>query len=290
MHATRVTDVVTDGLSYTATETNYRHSKHISSQVSYSTSTKHCPTPRHIYRPGASSTVALGGRGKQIDLTLPAIIAPHKQSPARRIPRRRRQTEAVTLREAIGRALGRIHSSKDILVPSHAIRRSDRIILAICELREWDLHHLEARRGLPVPRAVEGDVHVLGVGVEGVPDGRAVGLEAEARGSGRGAVGVGVGGVRGEDEVAARLESAVGEGSRRPDREAGRVAVPGIADLEGVADWATLVSACFYFCIKLLGWLLTEVELLSRVVDVDVGSAAADGASEILCRGDVSLS
>lgn len=64
---------------------------------------------------------------------------------------------------------------------------------------------------------MEGDVHVLGVCVEGVPDGRGVGLEGEPRRDGFAvAGGVVVGRVGGRDKVLAGFET-VGKGGGVPD-------------------------------------------------------------------------
>jgi len=77
---------------------------------------------------------------------------------------------------------------------------------------------------------VEGDVHGGRVEVEGVPDGRAVGLEGEAGLDGGAAGRV----LAAEDEVVAGLAAL--EGGGVPDGEAGRVAEPLVADFGGVAD------------------------------------------------------
>ena len=177
-------------------------------------------------------------RTKQINLPLITIITPHKQPPSRRIPRSSSQPKAIAIRQPIRRATPRIRRPKDILVPRHTIRRSHRVVAAIRELGKRDLHDLEARGGLAVPGPVEGDVHVLGVGVEGVPDGGRVGHEAQAGGDGfADAGGVGEGCVGGEDELGAGFEAGGGgEGGGVPDCEAGWVAVPGVAGFEGVAD------------------------------------------------------
>ena len=91
---------------------------------------------------------------------------------------------------------------------------------------------------LPIPRPVEGDVHVRRVRVEGIPDRGAVRLEGEARGDGLGvAARIVEGGIGADNEVAARLEGlVVGEGGGVPHGEASWVAVPCVTRGEGVAD------------------------------------------------------
>lgn len=145
------------------------------------------------------------------------------------------KSDAVALRQAVGRALGRIRGGEDVLVAGHAVGGGDGVVRAGLEARERDLDDLEARGGLAVPGPVEGDVHVGRVGVEGVPDGRAVRHEGQARGLGLGgAVGVAVDAVaRRQHELASRLQA--GEGLGAPDGEARRVAVPGVAG----GEWIT---------------------------------------------------
>lgn len=94
------------------------------------------------------------GRHQQDDLALIAVVAGHKQTPTRGIPGRRRQTDAVAVGQAIGRAAARVGVAPDILVPSPAVGGSHRIITPISQLGKGDLNHLEARRRLPVPRSV----------------------------------------------------------------------------------------------------------------------------------------
>jgi hypothetical protein len=96
----------------------------------------------------------------------------------------------------------------------------------------------ETCRGLSVPGAMEGHVHVRGVGVEGVPDGGTMSLERQARGDGLGiAAGIVEGAVWAEDEVTPCLEgTVVGEGGRIPHSEASRVAVPRIPCLQRIAN------------------------------------------------------
>jgi len=85
---------------------------------------------------------------------------------------------------------------------------------------------------------VQSHVHVGRVGVEGVPDGRSVGRERQPGSDGLGcAVRVATHAVAGrQHELAARLEALPVEGLGAPDGEAGRVAVPGVALGERVAD------------------------------------------------------
>jgi hypothetical protein len=195
---------------------------------------------------------------QEIYLSLGTVITAHEQASASWIPGSGGQPETVTLRQAVGGAAGRVRGREDVLVARHAICRCHGVVGATRQLGEGDLDDLfsawsatlhtlpaklggltESRRRLSVPGPVEGHVHVRGVGVEGVPDGRAVGLEGQARGDGLAiAAGVVEGAVGAENEVAARLEGlVVGEGRRVPDGEAGRVAVPCVSRLQGVTDW-----------------------------------------------------
>ncbi len=85
---------------------------------------------------------------------------------------------------------------------------------------------------------MEADIQVLGRLVEVGRDGRAVGLEGQARRRGLAdAVAVGEAGVGRDDELVARLELLVPDQGRLPDGEAGRVAEPRPGGLDGVADW-----------------------------------------------------
>lgn len=134
--------------------------------------------------------------------------------------------DTVALGQAVGGAAAGVGGGEDIFVAGHAVGGGDGVVGAAGELREGHLDDLEACRRLPVPRPVERHVHVGRVGVERVPDRRAVRLEHEA---GRlrlaGAVRVARDAVaRREHELAARLQAL--EGLRAPDRETGRVAVP----------------------------------------------------------------
>lgn len=149
------------------------------------------------------------------------------------------ESDAVALRQAVGRALGRVRGGEDVLVAGHAVGGGDGVVGAAREARERDLDDLEARGRLAVPGAVERDVHVGRVGVEGVPDGRAVRHEREARGRRLGgAVGVAVDAVAGrQHELAARLEAGAGEGLGAPDGEARRVSVPDVAGGQGVTNY-----------------------------------------------------
>jgi hypothetical protein len=96
----------------------------------------------------------------------------------------------------------------------------------------------ETRGRLPVPGTMEGHVHVLGIGVERVPDWCAMRLETQTRGDGLGvAAGVIEGTVRAEDEVASRLEGLVVRESRRvPNSKACWVPVPSVSRLQWITD------------------------------------------------------
>lgn len=183
-------------------------------------------------------------RSQQINLTLGTVITPDKQAPISRIPAGRSQPEAITLSEPISRAAPGIRRPKNVLVPILTIGRRNRIIAPIRQLRERDLDDLEPRGGLAIPRSVEGDVHVLGVFVKGVPNWCAVGHEGETRGDGFAvARGVVEGRVGREDELGAGFQAGGGgEGGGVPDCEAGWVAVPGVASFEGITDCRYRVS------------------------------------------------
>lgn len=132
-----------------------------------------------------------------------------------------------------------------IIIPIHVIPRRHGIIPPVPELGKGDPDDLVPRRGLAVPAAVEGDVHVGEGGVEGAVYGGAVGLDCEARGDGGGGAGcVGEGFVGGEEELVAGLEGCVGEGGGVADCEAEGVAVPVCVGLGGVADWGCLLALC----------------------------------------------
>ena len=172
---------------------------------------------------------------QNVNLALGTVITAYEETTTRRVPGSSRQADAVALRQAVGRARAGAGGREDIVVALHAIRRRDGIVGAALELLERDLHDFETGRGLAVPGAVEGHVHVLDLLVEGGVDRRAVGLEGQT-GCDRLAVagGVAEGRVGCQDEVLSRLEA--GERRRVPDRETGRVAEPLVTSLQRVAN------------------------------------------------------
>ena len=141
----------------------------------------------------------------------------------------------VALCQAVGSAAAWVGRAVNVFVSGLAVTRRNGIVTPVGQLLEGNLDNLEACRNGTVPRSMETDVHVLSIGVEGVPDRGGVGLEAEAGGSGFGVAGrVGVRAVGRQDKVAACFKAAKARGT--PYGKAGRVAVPDIACRQGVAD------------------------------------------------------
>ena len=151
-----------------------------------------------------------------------------------RLPSSSSKPDTVTLRQAVGGTPARVGRREDVLVAGLAVGGGDGVVGAARELGEGHLDHLEAGGRLAVPRPVERHVHVGRVGVEGVPDGRAVRLEGQAR---RLRLALAVGVVRypvarREHELLARLEPVHGP----PDCEAGWVPEPLVPGCQGVTD------------------------------------------------------
>jgi hypothetical protein len=195
-------------------------------------------------------------------LTIARRVARHEQ-PTLRIPRQPSRSEAARAEAwSVALTLLNIRIVEDIFGCIRASQRLDRCILSVCTELEAHSHKLETCNRRAVPRAMVGDIHSAGFGIELAVDRCGVREECELGSGSFLRAGIVVeSAVWCLHEEVADVEFLVAKVRWLPHGEAGRVAIP-------VVVW--------------LGDVAHVVDLLSRVVLVNIFGLAVDSALEVV--------
>jgi hypothetical protein len=195
-------------------------------------------------------------------LTIARRVAGHEQS-ALRVPRQPSRSKATRAEaRSVALTLLNIRIVEDVLSCSRACQRLNRCVLSVRTELEAHSHKLETCNRRAVPRAMVGDIHGAGVSIELAVDRCGVREERKLRSGSLLCAGIVVeSAVWCLHEEVADVEFLVAKVRWLPHGEAGWIAIP-------VVVW--------------LGDVAHVVDLLSRVVLVDILGLAVDSALEVV--------